>query len=198
MGSVIVGGGARASGTVNARGRNALGMVDRERLCNDLTNTSVISALVGGFALSSLQMFSEHENKPTLDLIIYVLTVFSVHACTCATLTSAVLYRVVNALDDDRLVEWAKEKRWLLLLPIMKFGMGCFVYLASVVMLSYRDLDEEGQEGARWAAVVIGLMSMSSVVMVVCMIGPELAAANVQRASFGIPAVKHSPGSIRM
>jgi len=187
MGSVAVSG-TKARGTVNGRGRDALGTVDRERLCNDLTNTSVISALVGGFALSSLQMFSEHHNKPNLDLTIYILTVFSVHACTCATLTSAILYRVVNALDDNRLVDWARGKRWLLTLPIVKFGMGCFVYLASVVLLSYRDLAEEGQEGARWVAVVIGLMSMSSVVMAVYMIGPELAAANFQRKSFGTTA----------
>ena len=68
----------------------------KETVLNDVTNTGVMAALIGGFALSCLQStdfrLDEHDHS-TLDEIIYVLLVFAVHACTCSALTSAFLYR---------------------------------------------------------------------------------------------------------
>ena len=50
-------------------------VVDRERLENDVNNVGVMAALLGGFALNSL------DEK--LGTFIYILAVIAVHACTC-------------------------------------------------------------------------------------------------------------------
>ena len=46
-----------------------------------------------GFALGN--MSSEHGT------LIYVLAAIAVHACTCSCLTSAFIYRTINAMHDD-------------------------------------------------------------------------------------------------
>ena len=60
-----------------------------------------------------------------------------------------------------------------------KFGMGCLSYLLSVVLLSFRDL--EGVDAIKYAALVIGLMSMSMTLGVGCFLlrqtGPRPAQA---------------------
>ena len=131
--------------------------MDRERLCNDILNTGVMAALIGGFALSSLQ--TEYNMNEGLDVAIYVTAFVGVHACTCSSVTSALLYRYANALRDEDAPSWAASHSFLLSLPMAKFGIGCVSYLLSVVLLSFRDLDTV----PFWqkAALLIGLMSMS-------------------------------------
>ena len=133
------------------------GGLDRERLCNDILNTGVMGALIGGFALSNLQ--AGFDTAVTLDVAIYLTSFIGVHACTCSCVTSALLYRVANALHDTEAAPWAKAHPVLLKLPMAKFGMGCLSYLLSVVLLSFRDL--EGVDAIKYAALAIGLMSMS-------------------------------------
>jgi len=57
--------------------------LDRDRLCNELLNTSVMAALIGGFALGHLDRkdvgIVEDESIP---LLVYVLNVICVHLCT--------------------------------------------------------------------------------------------------------------------
>ena len=149
---------------------------DRERLSNDQLNTGVTAALIGGFALSNLQSggladASDTSALGTLGVVVYVLSCLSVHACTCSALTSALLYRVINQLEDDGVAIWAGRHRILLTLPLMKFGMGCVSYLSSVLLLSFRDLD--GLPVPRIMALVIGTASMSTVMMTVVAIARD-------------------------
>lgn len=103
--------------------------VDRERLCIDIANTGVIAALVGGFALSNLQghMMMEEQKHELLPVLEYLLSVIAVHMCTCASVTSALVYRSAVYLDDDKVKEWTTSMpwRWLIPMPIMKFAAGC-------------------------------------------------------------------------
>ena len=48
----------------------AVGGVDRDRLLNDILNTGVMGALIGGFALSNVQMV--YDFTKSLDIGIYM------------------------------------------------------------------------------------------------------------------------------
>jgi hypothetical protein len=145
--------------------------IDRDRLCCDLLNTSVAAALVGGFALSNMVLRSEE----TLDYIIYTLSCLAVHACTCSCLTTVLLYRVAVRMREEVVPIWGSKKinQWLIKLPLLKFGMGCVSYLASVVLRSFADL--ETTRAFQIICLVIGIMSMSTVFLTVAVMhGPEL------------------------
>ena len=120
----------------------------------------------------------ESSGADSLAIATYVITVFSVHACMCSALTSAILYRVLEALHDNEFEKWTSRplNRMLLRLPMMKFGMGCVAFLVRVVLKSWQDLSGRS-EGARAVALAVGLMSMSTVVMTVLMVtvGPSSA-----------------------
>lgn len=154
--------------------------VDRERLCNDVLNTSVMAALIGGFALNFLQ--SKYEfSESNVDMAIYVLSVIAVHACTCSALTSAFVYRTVNNLHDDEVAEWAKKYHLIVKMPLMKFSMGCFSYMVTVVLRSFRDL--EGFDVWCFFCMGVGLMSMSSVVGVVFVLTGSTSSKTVRKFS---------------
>mmetsp|Transcript_133052 Transcript_133052/g.413708 ORF Transcript_133052/g.413708 Transcript_133052/m.413708 type:complete len:193 (+) Transcript_133052:25-603(+) len=139
---------------------------DRERLCNDQTNTSVMAALIGGFAYSNLQELQagiHREDPDSIDVGIYLFNVIAVHLCTCSCLMSAFLYMVINRLKDESVEEWGQSWPWRLLLPfpMAKFAMGCVFYLVSVLLISFRDLEFTG--AWRYVALVIGLGSVLTV-----------------------------------
>ena len=133
--------------------------IDRDRLCNDILNTGVTAALVGGFALTNLEGGVDVDvgwvgyiiylgaSAGSLDLWSDIAcyaccccccaspretdrdppsaaSYASVHACTCSALTSALMYREANLLHEDAVTAWAAERKMLLSLPMMKFGMG--------------------------------------------------------------------------
>jgi hypothetical protein len=142
----------------------------KEEVLNDMTNTGVMAALVGGFALSGVQHadgFADLEGS-TLDNITYLLLVMAVHACTCSALTSALVYRAVNMMPEEAVPRWALKNWMMLLMPIVKFGMGCAAYLMSVIFGSWRSL--EMQPLSQTIALVIGISSMMTVMMtIVCL-----------------------------
>jgi hypothetical protein len=141
--------------------------VNRERLLNDILNTGVNGALIGGFALGNMQM--EYDTDKSLDVAIYMTSFIGVHACTCACVTSSLLYRVANGLADGVAPSWVEANANLLLMPMAKFGMGCVSYLCSVVLISFRDL--EAIPFWQYVALAIGLMSMSMTLGVAAMMG---------------------------
>ena len=123
-------------------------------------NTGVTAALIGGFALSNLQGTVEDE---WLAVIAYLLSFASVHACTCACLTSAMLYRHANMLGEEEAAAWANCHKLMISMPWYKFAMGCSSYIISVIVMSLTAL--EATDVARWLALVIGIMSVSTVLM---------------------------------
>ena len=143
------------------------GGVDRERLLNDILNTGVMGALIGGFALSNVQQ--TYDMGIPLDVGIYMCSFVAVHACTCSAVCAALLYRVANALSDSETPRWAMKNATLLKMPMMKFGFGCLTYLLSVVLISWRDLAPV--EGWQLAALIIGVLSMSMTLGIAIVLG---------------------------
>lgn len=135
-----------------------LHLLDRERVCNDLLNTCVMAALIGGFALESMEPLEESY----LDLPIYLLAIISVHSSTCSALTSAFLYRKVNEMGDAECLDWGSKKMNQLLLkaPLMKFVVGCMAYMLKIILRTCRDLEEH--KVAQVFGVCVGVMSVCS------------------------------------
>ena len=151
--------------------------IDRDRLCCDILNTSVMAALVGGFALSNMVQ----RGDSFLEYMIYLMSCFAVHASTCSALTSALLYRVVVRMRDEAVPEWAANHKLLISMPLMKFGMGTVSYLASVILLSLHDL--EPSFPFAMTCLAIGLMSMSTVFATVAVIAwPDVKKALAPRS----------------
>mmetsp|Transcript_5140 Transcript_5140/g.8814 ORF Transcript_5140/g.8814 Transcript_5140/m.8814 type:complete len:214 (-) Transcript_5140:313-954(-) len=133
-------------------------LMDRERVCNDLMNTSVMAALIGGFALDSM----EPPDEDPLDESIYLLAILSVHLSTCSALTSAFIYRKVNEMDDGECIKWVSKKSNQILLkaPLIKFVAGCMSYMIGIILRSYRDLSS--YRATQVLAVCIGVSSVCS------------------------------------
>eukprot|EP00961_Rhodomonas_salina_P225502 3048959-Rhodomonas_salina.1 len=70
-------------------------LYDRERIMNDMTNTGTVGALVGGFALS---IFDRPFSLDSLEFSTGIIIFLSVHLCTFSALSSAIIYRRVNAM----------------------------------------------------------------------------------------------------
>ena len=138
--------------------------VDREMLCNDVVKTQGMAMFVGGFALGGMVAPPKEESGKShdMDVPIYCLAFMAVHASTCSALTSAFLYRVANHMEDGPAFQaWAKKYALLLMLPLAKFVMGALAYLVSVIFISWRDL--EGHSPYREILLIVGVMSMSTV-----------------------------------
>lgn len=133
----------------------ARGELDRERLCNDLVNTGVMAALIGGFAFSKIDRkeIGKVENNH-MELLVYVANVFAVHACTCSCLMSAFLYTKANGLNNTLVTPWVITNEWLLPIPLYKFVGGTVCYLVSVVCGSYHDLEESNAHAHALAAAL--------------------------------------------
>ena len=148
---------------------------ERERIKNDVANTSVMAALVGGFALSSLQRDFNFETRD-LDAMIYVCCCLATHACTCSALTSAFVYRSVNNLPAPALLKWTRKYQFIIRLPLMKFVCGSLAYLLTVILNSWEDL--QPVTTARWMALMVGAGGMSTAVLTTALILWSTAAAS--------------------
>ena len=147
--------------------------VSRERLCNDVLNTSVMAALIGGFALGSLAAPGDN----LLDQITYLTAYIAVHACTCSALTSAFIYGAVNNMEEAAVEPWAKKQKMLLMLPMLKFIAGSMAYMISVILASWRDL--HGLTVFRLISMAVGIMSVASVWVAFAMIWRSTQTARV-------------------
>lgn len=134
--------------------------LSRETVCNDLINSGVAAALIGGFAFESMMSFDETDDT-SMGLAIYFLAYLAVHACTCSTLTSCILYREVNLMPEENVPGWYQRHPILVSLPFSKFAFGCICYLFSVLLISVRDLEDTGS--LQVIAIIIGGGSMSMV-----------------------------------
>ena len=105
-----------------------------------------------------------------LDLTIVVLSVASVHMCTCSALSSAVIDVMLTSIHDDDLMEWVN--RWhikvLLALPLAKFLMGCLCYLLMVVLFSWRELEE--YTTSKWICAALGIGGIATAIGTTCFV----------------------------
>eukprot|EP00218_Dolichomastix_sp_CCMP3274_P012253 CAMPEP_0170136812 /NCGR_PEP_ID=MMETSP0033_2-20121228/3633_1 /TAXON_ID=195969 /ORGANISM="Dolichomastix tenuilepis, Strain CCMP3274" /LENGTH=120 /DNA_ID=CAMNT_0010372599 /DNA_START=159 /DNA_END=521 /DNA_ORIENTATION=- len=74
----------------------------------------------------------------------------------------------MESIHDDDFDKWRNNSMnaMLLKLPMMKFGAGTFVYLSTVLLKSWEDM-EQYTGVYHWITLVIGAGSMSTVVMTV-------------------------------
>ena len=163
MGSVGIALNTISDELVQATAVQSSGKIDRDRLCSDISSTATVATLVGGFALGNLRYSPGLSQGKGFDLVHYLLSLIAVHGCTCAALMSAFLFQRANGVPDDQVTTWERDNRWLLNVPLGKFVMGCICYLTSVLIQSWRDL--ENTSWARYISLVIGAMSVMSVFM---------------------------------
>jgi len=146
-------------------------VIDRERILNDLGNTGVAAALIGGFALESVDV--------TLGVPVYMCSLLAVHGCTCAALISALCYRTINMMGEEDAVAWAAKKQWILQMPLMKFGLGTVSYVCQVMIRSYNDLIVDYPTWG-WVGLMMGVgsvMMMVGAAIVLKCTGPKMVKA---------------------
>ena len=109
---------------------------DRHR--DDQLNTGVIAALVGGFSLTN--SWEMKLDGTPLDTLTYVLAIVAVHSCTCSALTSAFFYRSLTRSDPEVAEAWMEEHYLIANAPFVKFVIGTIAYLASVILVAFKEL----------------------------------------------------------
>ena len=92
-------------------------------------------------------------------------------------------------MEDDAVGPWAKNNKRLLMLPMMKFVMGCMCYMLSVILTSWRDLSSFDE--FRVVAFFIGAMSMTMVWGAFFVIELSMASRAVAPAPSGKRAGEH-------
>lgn len=134
----------------------------RESITGQVTQTAALGAFVGGFAFITLHLPGKEEG---LDIAIYLFTCFSVVACMCSALTGAILYRTLEAIHDDDVVNWSRKPlhRLILSVPWLSFvvGGGCFIIGAQMKFIrDLSDLDKGQKEAAQAFASIATLIGV--------------------------------------
>jgi len=76
--------------------------LDKAALIANNGQTAGLAAFVGGFASYQMSIPADPSN---LERAMFLLIVFSVHACLCSALTSAMLHRCLANMGDDEAIK---------------------------------------------------------------------------------------------
>mmetsp|Transcript_111 Transcript_111/g.267 ORF Transcript_111/g.267 Transcript_111/m.267 type:complete len:204 (-) Transcript_111:2677-3288(-) len=134
-----------------------------EKLRDDQTNTGVIAALLGGFALTNSWEMEIGDESSNIEVVAYTLAILSVHACTCSALVSAFLYRQLTQQETrQKGLAWMGRHTGLEHIPWYKFLLGTLLYVCSVALVAWTSLD--GSLSCRVVTLMGGSMSCSAVV----------------------------------
>lgn len=113
-----------------------------EKLRDDQTNTGVIAALLGGFALTNSWEMEVSDESTTNQIAAYSLAILAVHACTCSALVSAFLYRqLTQQATSKKGLQWMKRHAVLQNVPWYKFLVGTLCYVVSVCLVAWSSLE---------------------------------------------------------
>ena len=140
---------------------------DKASLLANNNQTAALASFVGGFASYGLAGARPYCDE-TICLVMYVLCLFAVHASFCSALTSALLHRVISNMDEEDVLKWAERApiKLILKLPLYKFFLGCFAFLANVLVEGWYKLqDKEGPW--RFIGLGVGAASLSTVILTV-------------------------------
>lgn len=88
-----------------------------EKHRDDQTNTGVIAALLGCFALTNSWEIETGEGVTSIELAAYTRAILLVHGCTCSALTSAFLYRSLTKKIPRVPIGWMERHHVLAQLP---------------------------------------------------------------------------------
>ena len=140
------------------RKENSKNPMDFDRYRDDMLNTGVIAALLGGFALTN--SWEMDNSGSLLDTTTYVLAIIAVHSCTCSVLSSAFLYRSLTKSDPQEAVRWMESHTTIAALPFLKFVIGTVVYMTSVILVALKELEDV--PAARLFTFVAGIFGFCS------------------------------------
>ena len=131
----------------------------RAMISNQITQTSALAAFIAGFAYTSL----EEHSADVLSIVRYVMTVKSVHCCMCSTISSAILYQILESLHDDDFENWTNKpmNKIIMKVPSITFGLGCIVFLITVILKSWYDLGSYNQTLFQYCTLGMGILSVS-------------------------------------
>uniref|UniRef100_A0A7S1S420 Uncharacterized protein n=1 Tax=Alexandrium catenella TaxID=2925 RepID=A0A7S1S420_ALECA len=107
--------------------------MSRDQMLNDFTNTGVVAALIGGFALSDFSSIKDVSG--TMSCARAVVMFLATHLCTASTISASLCYRAVNALDEGQAETWSVEMSSLRLMVFALFAMGGVLYVVGVVFV---------------------------------------------------------------
>jgi len=137
-----------------------------EKLRDDQTNTGVIAALLGGFALTNSWEMEVSDESTNNQIAAYSLAILAVHACTCSALVSAFLYRQLTQQETcEKGLQWMGRHAVLEKIPWYKFLLGTLCYVVSVCLVAWSSL--ETTITGRIVTLVGGFISCS-VVLYTC------------------------------
>lgn len=105
---------------------------EKDQMMNDFVNTSLVAALLSGFALDNFQG-AEGSDATTLERIQVICMYFAVHMTTFSAIAAALLYRVVNDLDEQAAHNFGARTVLLRQMPFYVFLAGGGLYIMGVV-----------------------------------------------------------------
>ena len=114
----------------------------KEQCLNEMTNIATISALVGGFALTSLVEL----DIGSLNIMVSIASMsfyIAVHACIFAACSCAWIYRILNAFDEEHAVLWASTRSYTMKSPGLSFALGAMCYVVGVVFFSASEAGDQ-------------------------------------------------------
>ena len=128
-----------------------------DKLIADIMNIAIMSALIAGFVYGSWDRDRDDSTaaKRRLERRRDVAIYLSSHLCTISALTSAFLYKHVNALPVSRARSFVRDSWGLLAVPHLLFLGGLSAFIVSVVLMAWVAYEE-----AWWRAffTAVGLM----------------------------------------
>lgn len=146
----------------NSWTKNSKKQMTYEHYREDMVNTGVVAALLGGFSLTnSWEMEMSGSN---LDTVTYVIAIIAVHVSTCSALTSAFLYRSLTISDPKDAVQWMESHPTIASLPYLKFVSGVITYMVSVVLVAWKQLEDVPT--AKHFTLVFGISAVCSTLYV--------------------------------
>ncbi len=142
----------------NRGNKNSKKSMTYDHYREDMVNTGVVAALLGGFSLTN--SWEMEMSGSILDTVTYVIAIICVHVCTCSALTSAFLYRSLTISDPKEAVRWMDSHPTIASLPYFKFVAGVITYMASVILVAWKQLEDVPK--AKQFTFFSGLCAVSS------------------------------------
>ena len=130
------------------RRRASGGRHQKDQMLNDFVNTGIVAALLSGFALDNFQDV-ESNDATALERCQAISMYFAVHMTTFSAISAALLYRVVNNLDDEAAHNFGEKSALLREAPFYVFVAGGGLYIVGVVFNALAAAEDDSSTTAK-------------------------------------------------
>jgi hypothetical protein len=96
---------------------------------------ATISALVGGFALTTL-VETDMRSSDVMVSVSAMCFYAAVHACTFSACAGAWIFQMLNTMDDKKAERWVAKRSYAVKSPWISFAMGAMCYIVGVVVFT--------------------------------------------------------------